>query len=821
MAEKRKLPARERREPAAKRRVSEAISESSSRRKKSTPALTQASTPVAKPTPERQATPEPIEEPLPTKVKEADPLPTRIKAQPSLTLSDKEYQSFAESAILSISLDRSKKKWLSDGIFERYWTKPKKTKREQLEGKNPPKDSMTKIGACKIIIEPHHFDGMIYTVKDPNAKPTVQITAPQRHIIHYGPPPPQAGYQYQHYAPPQQMRPPPYPYQTPNTQHVPPRAPQPPQSVSRQPPVQAQGPPPQPAKPSPDPVIQMLATRAASDPELKALMRIVASSKATQEQLRIFQGHIDELNAIIRQRERQQQQYYQQNPQAPRPQSAQPQNSPPAAPLTPQQAQKPPQQSQTVSTQSTPAPAPSSTPKSPSTPVPISNTVKPEAPSQSGAQATSQANSTKQESQSQPAPSTAQSSNTNIDTPTPNDTPNIKTEPEMSTTAAAAPTPPPAASAPPTPTPPVQPPTVAPISTPAAPSPAPYNAPKVSPAPGYASANPSPQPLSPYPPGPSQHSPYHTPYYPTGPPPIKARGAPPNYGPSNTYYQSVPAPPAPKPPIKAVVFEFTSPLTPYGSSTSGHAGSGDRYLFPEYTILEYQAGGTVLLASFLLVRKVDPNTKFPLELAADAAPKTKSKASKSKKKDKGKAADESGPSTPAPDNEASAAGALTDEKKQPETNGTKEETPTTTNVQPKKEEPSNLKEYYQPITMRFYSSKPATLEPLSRIVKPAAEVRKYMEEIMERAERAPAGFLPFRLPREKPLEIVDEADASAAVAAEDAKSKSRDESLAIATPRDGEDGGDAAAVEDVGQEDLEFLLKDYYDAPSGLVPIRA
>lgn len=96
MAEKRKLPARERREPAAKRRVSEAISESSSRRKKSTPALTQASTPVAEPTPERQATPEPIEEPLPTKVKDADPLPMRIKAQPSLTLSDKEYQSFAE-----------------------------------------------------------------------------------------------------------------------------------------------------------------------------------------------------------------------------------------------------------------------------------------------------------------------------------------------------------------------------------------------------------------------------------------------------------------------------------------------------------------------------------------------------------------------------------------------------------------------------------------------------------------------------------------------------------------------------------------------------
>jgi hypothetical protein len=97
-----------------------------------------------------------------------------------------------------------------------------------------------------------------------------------------------------------------------------------------------------------------------------------------------------------------------------------------------------------------------------------------------------------------------------------------------------------------------------------------------------------------------------------------------------------------------------------------------------------------------------------------------------------------------------------------------------------------------------------------------------MEEVMERAERAPAGFLPFRLPREKPLVIVDEADKAdatpAAAAAEDAKSRPRDESLAVATPRDVDDDGD---VEDMEQDGLEFLLKDRYDAPSGLVPIRA
>ena len=49
-----------------------------------------------------------------------------------------------------------------------------------------------------------------------------------------------------------------------------------------------------------DPVIQMLATRAASDHNLKSLMKVVASGHASQEQLRDFQNHIDELNNLIR-----------------------------------------------------------------------------------------------------------------------------------------------------------------------------------------------------------------------------------------------------------------------------------------------------------------------------------------------------------------------------------------------------------------------------------------------------------------------------------------------------------------------------------------
>ncbi|KAK8095114.1 uncharacterized protein PG998_014338, partial [Apiospora kogelbergensis] len=49
-------------------------------------------------------------------------------------------------------------------------------------------------------------------------------------------------------------------------------------------------------------------------------------------------------------------------------------------------------------------------------------------------------------------------------------------------------------------------------------------------------------------------------------------------------------PPNLKPYITGIVFEF-------------HGGTGDRYLFPKFSILEYQAGGSQVLATFLLVRK--------------------------------------------------------------------------------------------------------------------------------------------------------------------------------------------------------------------------
>jgi len=79
MAEKRKLPPRERREPA-KRRVSEATPQS--HRKKA-------------PTPRAPSPPELVDAPLPTKIKDVDALPI-LRHRQSGTLSDKEYQSIAE-----------------------------------------------------------------------------------------------------------------------------------------------------------------------------------------------------------------------------------------------------------------------------------------------------------------------------------------------------------------------------------------------------------------------------------------------------------------------------------------------------------------------------------------------------------------------------------------------------------------------------------------------------------------------------------------------------------------------------------------------------
>ncbi|OJJ44618.1 hypothetical protein ASPZODRAFT_134700 [Penicilliopsis zonata CBS 506.65] len=784
MAEKRRLSTRERREPAAKRRASEAPAQNQP------PARKKGSTPVVLPPP----TPEPAEEPLPTKIKDGEGLPTLRKPQPS-ELSDKEYQSVAESAVLLASLERSKKKWLSDGILVKYWTKPKKTKRDQIEGKNPPKESMSKVGPCNIVVGPHLFDAMIYTVKDPNAAPPIQYTPPQRPMVHYGhpgnfqpyqpyptPPPPPHARPASQYPPtqngPRQPGYPPGGSQTPIPNQQP-RAPQPnnrPPPPAQQPMQQHQGTPsqpPQPPKPSPDPVIQMLATRAAADPELKALMRIVASSKASQEQLRAFQAHIDELNAIIKAREQQQQ----------RQQPAKPQQGPQQAAQTPpqkasqkvSQKQQPKEQQHEVEVQ---IPAHKPTTKKSAQPPPAQSPQSTSAPNPP------------QPAQIKKEPG----NNTNVpDTPV-QKKPSAEPTRVSESSPAVAPSP-------------------APTSTPAQPSPAmrpPPNAhPQSTPGPQY------------------QQFPQN-PYQGT-PPPIQSR--PPQYGSPAPYYRPAAPPPPPRINYKSVVFEFTSPLTPYGSSTSGHAGSGDRYLFPEYSILEWLPGGTTLIASFLLVRKVDPSKPFPIETVSDlTTARAKGKASKSKKADKGKGKDKE------KSNEQSTANPEAGEPSQQkpgdadsDKNDTQQPPPATPGSGDAKDnsakegsrtaEPQpTLKEYYQPVTFRIISNNPKVLEPLTRVVKPPDEVRRYMNEIMDRAERAPDGFLAFRLPRETPgLDTETEEKKAGTPVPAVRTNRSRGKSVAADEDSGVENNSTPGVLDEKEEEEEE--LKDFYGPVTGLVPL--
>ncbi|KAE8160277.1 hypothetical protein BDV40DRAFT_271077 [Aspergillus tamarii] len=834
MAEKRRLSARERREPASKRRASEAPSQSQSTQSSS---KKRASTAAAPPTPTPPPPPpvEVVENPLPTKIKDGEGLPTVSSPQPE-TLSAKEYQSYAESAVLLASLERSKKKWLSDGILVRYWTKPKKTKREQIEGKNPPKESMSKVGPCNIAVGPHLFDAMLYTVKDPNAPPPIQYTPPQRPMVHYShpnnfqqyqpyPTPPQHARQHPPQNPPAHSASPQPTYQ--QGSHPPPphhaRTPnQPPQrpSQSAQRPSPSQHPHAQPPKPSPDPVIQMLATRAASDPDLKALMRVVASSKASQEQLRAFQAHIDELNAIIRAREQQQQQQRQQQQQQSHPQTP---NQPQASPRTPQQASQPPPTSQKPS-------QPPQPPQPPQQPSQQQNQQqkKPTTPSQQPVEP---------RPQEQPYP--------RVEVQVPKTAPSVDSTPET-----------PSASTPNQSQTPSQKPSVTPQVKQESGVAAAQPSPTAEPSANIKQQSPAARPMAPPQnqsagsrPGPP-YPPYQQPPYQGHPPVIQSR--PPQYGSPAPYYRPAPPPPPPRLNYKSVVFEFTSPLTPYGSSTSGHAGSGDRYLFPEYTILEWLPDGNTVLASFLLVRKVDPNTPFPIETTSDVAnSRTKGKsASRSKKGDKNKDKDkekdkdkskegeklegkenekEKGESTAQPPTGQTAA---TDSKPTP-TEGEKpaggqvdqKAPPATTASQPDSDKPqpkdkpedaakaTNLKEYYQPVTFRIHSPNAKVLEPLSRVVKPPDEVRKYMNEIMDRAERAPDGFLAFRLPHE---EAGDEHDV------EDKKKSGTPVSATrsrLSRGRAVDDESDIENREEPAEEEEEDELKDYYGPPTGLVPM--
>ncbi|TLD21490.1 hypothetical protein PspLS_09151 [Pyricularia sp. CBS 133598] len=177
MERKRKLPAR------AAARV-----EQVSKKRTATPPDNRSATPV--PTPpatvaEESPIPAPTVPPLPKSIQSGKPLPTVGEPQPD-DLSNKEYQTIQESGVLGESLHRSRQKWINEGIFEKYWSKPIKRKGTVIEEpNNPPKDSMSRIGTVTIFAEPHVFDATMFAVKDP--KPPAPLP-PTRPVIQYGPP---------------------------------------------------------------------------------------------------------------------------------------------------------------------------------------------------------------------------------------------------------------------------------------------------------------------------------------------------------------------------------------------------------------------------------------------------------------------------------------------------------------------------------------------------------------------------------------------------------------------------------------------------------
>lgn len=178
MERKRKLPAR-----------AAAWNEQVAKKRNITP-RERSETPVAPPPPP-PAPEEPPPPPLPKSIQPGKPLPTVEAPQPD-DLSSKEYQSVGESGVLAESLNRSRYKWISDGLFAKYWTKPYKRKGVVHEDpKNPPKESMLKVGTVSITIEPHIFEATMYVVKEPKPKqnPPGQVQKPApRPIIQYGPP---------------------------------------------------------------------------------------------------------------------------------------------------------------------------------------------------------------------------------------------------------------------------------------------------------------------------------------------------------------------------------------------------------------------------------------------------------------------------------------------------------------------------------------------------------------------------------------------------------------------------------------------------------
>ncbi|KAK5110259.1 hypothetical protein LTR62_006112 [Meristemomyces frigidus] len=235
---------------------------------------------------------------LPSRITDKQPLPTVPRPQ-SPTLSDTDYQSIARSAVLAASLARSQARWTHEGIFERYWTKPETGKNARPPPPNNPElKSMKLKGECRIRIEPHILECQMYVGDVPKVPPPpkqsygVSQGGSNTHVRPYQAQP-QVGYGVGQQYHGQNLG-------GPTSQQLQGRTLPPLNSAASRTLATPLPIPGQERKSGPDPVISKLATRASSDPELKLLMKEVATGNATQDQLKVFQGHIDELQSQIR-----------------------------------------------------------------------------------------------------------------------------------------------------------------------------------------------------------------------------------------------------------------------------------------------------------------------------------------------------------------------------------------------------------------------------------------------------------------------------------------------------------------------------------------
>lgn len=220
---------------------------------------------------------------------------------------------------------------MADGLFEKYWTKTSKRK-SQPDVPNPAKDSMVKLGVCSMIVEPHVFEITLYSVREArytflppvgqSAQPLSSLAGPT-----YGSPYSAGGPYSKNTVTPMPPTPahtqvtsahslqpvlPPFREGFAQFEPVGPHLPVPasfatshvassvlpkPASLTKR--GSIGGSPARDRSTNTDPVIQMLAARAATDHSLKSLMKVVASGSASPDELKTFQHHIDELNGII------------------------------------------------------------------------------------------------------------------------------------------------------------------------------------------------------------------------------------------------------------------------------------------------------------------------------------------------------------------------------------------------------------------------------------------------------------------------------------------------------------------------------------------